>query len=315
MAQDAVRLGEPADGVAAREVGPSPSRPQSDIWRAMVWMGLSLVCFVAVTIAAREAGRTMSAIHTMFYRSLISLIILLIGLRIAGISLARLGTQQPGMQFARALAHFFGQWSWMQALLLIPLVELFALEFTAPLWVAVLAPVLLGERLTSIRMLAAVLGFAGALVVIGPTASSMNIGSLLALFCAPMFALNMIGTKFLLRQDQPLTILLFMTANHTVLCFLISGHDMPLPDAVTAVWLLVIGAASLAAHFALARGMAYADAMVVAPMDFMRLPLIALVGIALYHEPLRPIVLLGTMLVLGGNFINLWGERFWRFRR
>ena len=305
MAQDV----DSAPSVRERPAAPPLVRNEQDILKALFWMGLSLLAFVLVTISVREAGRSMSAIHVMFYRSFISLIILLVGLRIYGIPLARLGTHMPGMQLARAFAHFLGQWSWMQALLLIPMVELFALEFTAPLWVAVLAPFLLGERLTVQRIVAAVIGFIGALVVIGPAATSMSLGSVLALFCAFMFSLNIIGTKYLLRHDTALTILLFMTANHTVMCFVVGARDMPWPDAYAGLWLLILGAASLAAHFALARGMSYADAIVVAPMDFMRLPFIAVVGIALYNEPLRPIVLLGTALVIAGNVVNLWGER------
>ena len=309
MAQDAVKAASPADGAASRASAPHLVRNEPDLVKAMAWMGLSLLSFVLVTIAVREAGRSMSAIHAMFYRSLISLIILLVVLRIYQIPLARLGTHMPGMQFARGVVHFLGQWSWMHALLLIPMVELFALEFTAPLWVAVLAPVLLGERLTALRVLAAAIGFGGALVVIGPTASSMSLGTILALFCALMFALNIISTKYLLRHDTALTILLFMTANHTVMCFVVGAYNMPWPDFYAGCWLLVLGAASLLAHFALTRGMSHADAMVVAPMDFMRLPFIAVVGVMLYNEPLRPIVLLGTALVLAGNLLNLWGER------
>ena len=286
------------------------ARHGHNIWKAIGWSAMSLVCFTLVAIAGREAGKQMSSIHMVFYRSLISLILLVIGLKLAGVTFASLKTKQPGIQWARAIAHFLGQWSWMTALIMIPLVELFALEFTTPLWVAVLAPFVLGEKLTPVRIAAAVLGFIGAMIIIRPGSASLNLGSALAILCAFLFAINLIGTKYLTRSDGPLTILLFMTVNHTCLAFILGFPGLKLPgDWTTTGWLLALGTASLAAHFALARAIFYADAIVVAPMDFMRLPLIALIGVAFYNEALQPIVILGTAVVLAGNVLNLWGER------
>ncbi len=302
---------------AARHAGHA-GRPEPSILKAIAWMTVALFAFTLTAIAMREVGKTMLSIEAMFYRSLVSLILLLIGLKLWGVTLASLRTRQPVMQMARALAHFAGQWSWMTAVVLIPLVELFAIEFTVPLWVAVLAPLLLGERLTVYRLAAAALGFLGVLVIIQPGSTSMSLGTVLAIFCAMMFALNLIGTRYLTRQDSALTIILFMTVNHTVLSFLIctvpalfsaSARGLPIPDGYAAIWLFTLGAASLAAHFGLARAISYADVIVVAPMDFMRLPLIALVGMLLYAEQPGVIVLIGAAIVLFANILNLWGER------
>jgi drug/metabolite transporter (DMT)-like permease len=294
---------------AVSPTGSAPARGQQDIWKAIAWMSAALVCFVLTAVAGRAAGEYMSVMHMVFWRNLISTIILLAAFQMLGISLASLKSKQPMMQMGRAWIHFAGQWCWMQALLLIPLVELFALEFTAPLWVAVIAPLLLSEKLTAPRIVAAVLGFIGAMIIIRPDQASMSFGSILAITCALLFALNIVGTRYLTRQDGPLTIIMFMTVNHTILAFILGFSTLKLPELAAVPWIVLLGVASLLAHFGLAFALKHADAIVVAPMDFMRLPMIAAIGMLFYNEPLEMIVLLGTAIVLTGNVVNLWGER------
>ncbi len=280
---------------------------------------VALLSFTVTAVSGREAGKHMSAMHMVFFRNAISLAILLVAFRFLGISLNSLKSVQPGLQWGRALIHFCGQWSWMAALLMIPLIELMALEFTFPLIVALLAPFLLGEQLTRARVIAAVVGFIGTLtIILGPMlllrggvagGPSFNVGTLLAALCAVCFAFNLMGTRFLTRKDGPLTILMFMTVNHTILAFALGFWTMRLPALAHVPWIVLLGVSSLVAHFALARALAYADAVVVAPMDFLRIPLMAGLGVLVYHEPLHMIAIVGTALVLAGNVVNVWGER------
>ncbi len=280
---------------------------------------VALLSFTVTAVSGREAGKHMSAMHMVFFRNAISLAILLVAFRYLGVSLASLKSQQPWLQWGRALIHFCGQWSWMAALLMIPLIELMALEFTFPLIVALLAPFLLGEQLTRARIIAAVVGFIGTLtIILGPLllqrsgvagAPSFNVGTLLAALCAVCFAFNLMGTRYLTRKDGPLTILMFMTVNHTILAFVLGFSTMKMPALAHVPWIILLGVSSLVAHFALARALAYADAVVVAPMDFLRIPLMAGLGVLVYQEPLHMIAIVGTVLVLGGNVVNVWGER------
>lgn len=287
----------------------SPGRPAQDIWKALSWISLALVAFSLTAIAGRECGKHMTAMNMVFYRNAISLVLLLAWFQYAGIKLASLKSTQPGMQIGRALLHFCGQWCWMYALLLIPMIELVALEFTMPLWVAVMAPFLVGERLTAARITAAVLGFIGAMIIVRPGIATVSEGSLFAVACAIFFAFNLVGTRYLTRKDGPLTILMFMTVHHSILAAFFGWSTLQLPTMQMLPWVLMLGCASLAAHFGLAKALAYAEAIVVAPIDFLRLPLMALIGYLLYAEPLQGVVLLGTLVVIGGNIVNLWGER------
>jgi drug/metabolite transporter (DMT)-like permease len=285
------------------------ARTHSHVLQALAWMGGALASFTLVAIAAREAGRRIDTLQIIFYRSLISLGVIVVLGWLSGRGFAQWRTERLALHTLRSSIHFFSQFSWLYALMLIPLAQLFALEFTAPLWVALLAPLLLGERITVVRLLAMFLGFAGTMIVIRPGAASWSVGTMLALVAAIGFALTMITTKQLTRTESAMTILFYMSAVQSVLAAVIAYGSIAIPDAATFLWVSLVGVCGLTAHFSLVRAFALADAIIVAPMDFLRLPLIALVGVWIYAEPLDPIVLVGGGVVVLANFINLWGER------
>jgi drug/metabolite transporter (DMT)-like permease len=199
---------------------------------------------------------------------------------------------------------------------LIPLAQLFALEFTSPLWVALLAPFILGERLTLWRIIAAVIGFTGAMIVVRPSlglggpAMTIGTGEAFALVSAVGFAISMICTKKLTRQDDSFKILFYMIMVQALMALaVIAWRGLTVPPLPTILWTFAIAVAGLTAHFSLAQAFQRADAIVVAPMDFLRLPLVALVGVALYKENLDPWILAGGAVVVVANLLNMWAER------
>jgi drug/metabolite transporter (DMT)-like permease len=291
-------------------IAPTADRaPNNGVTQAILWMVVALVSFSLIAIAGREASRVIATTELMFWRGLISVVILSAIVLLTGTRWTQLRSGQPTLQFARSFLHFGAQFSWLYCLTLIPLVQLFALEFTAPLWVAVLAPLILGERLTATRLAAAVLGFIGAMIVIQPGSTSLSLGSALALASAIGFALNMIATKQLTKTDSPLTILFWMNAMQGLIGtgFMLRGFTWP--DPVTWGYVAVVAMGGLAAHYALSRAFTLADAIIVAPMDFLRLPLIAVVGAWLYGETLAAQVLIGALCIVAANALNLLGER------
>jgi drug/metabolite transporter (DMT)-like permease len=133
----------------------------------------------------------------------------------------------------------------------------------------------------------------------------------------------MITTKRLLRGDSAFTILFWMQGLQVVIGLAIiygryavgSGEGLVIPDPVTFAWLAGVGVFGLTAHYALAKAFTHADAIIVAPMDFLRLPLIAMVGLFIYTEPLDPWVLVGGIIVVSSNLLNILGERRMRSGR
>jgi drug/metabolite transporter (DMT)-like permease len=148
------------------------------------------------------------------------------------------------------------------------------------------------------------------LVVTRPGAESLNMGVFTAALSAVGFALSIVFTKRLTRSETITCILFYLTIMQAVFGIICAGWDgdIALPDATTLPWLLLIGCAGLLAHFCLTTALSIAPATVVVPIDFARLPLIAVIGMAFYNEPLDIFVFLGAALIFAGNYYNLLTE-------
>lgn len=266
----------------------------------------AIVAFSSMAVAGRAASLELDTFEIMFYRSAVGFCIV-VAIALGTGRLREIRAERMDLHLARNVFHFAGQNLWFYGLTLIPLAQLFALEFTSPLWVMVLAALFLGERLTGAKALAAALAFAGVLLVVRPGTAAVNPGHAAAALAAICFAATAIFTKRL-TQHAPITSILFwLTLIQAGLGAVAMGWDgditLPSPDTLPAV--LVIAVAGLVAHFCLTTALSLAPASVVFPMDFARLPVIVIVGAVLYAEPLEGIVLLGASLILLGNWINI----------
>lgn len=278
----------------------------AQIGKAALWMVGAIVSFSSMAIAGREAGLTLDTFEIMTYRSLVGLVIVAAILTLSQ-SWHKVRRDRLGLHLIRNAAHFTGQNLWFFAVTLIPLAQVFALEFTSPLWVLILSPLLLGERMTRPKVLAATLGFIGILIVARPSPETLNAGIVTAAGSAIFFALTIIFTKRLTRHEGIASILLWLTLMQLVMGVAMAGWDgdIALPDAATSPWLLVIGCAGLAAHFCMTNALSVAPATVVVPVDFARLPTIAILGMILYGEVLDLWILLGACVIFAANYINI----------
>lgn len=276
---------------------------------AALWMIGSILSFTAMAVSGRAIAGQHDTFEIMLWRSVVGLI-LVIGVsgmagRLREVQVARLG--QHGL---RNFVHFSGQNLWFWALTQIPLAQLFALEFTSPIWVLLLSPLVLGERLTPLRITAAAMGFAGAMIVARPDFSDPNPAILAAAASAICFAGSVMMTKKLTRGESLVSILFWLTLMQTGLGLLAAGHDgaIALPTATSLPWLGVIGAGGLVAHLCLTKALSLASANVVVPIDFARLPLIAVVGMLFYGEGFDLWVLVGGGVIFLGNWLNIRSE-------
>jgi drug/metabolite transporter (DMT)-like permease len=283
--------------------------PQSNVFGAALWMLGAVFSFSTMAVAGRAVFEELDVYQLMFYRSAIGLTLVLIYAACTRGGFGKFRTQRIKLHMVRNMSHLVGQFGWFFALGLIPLAQLFALEFTTPLWVAALAPLLLGERLTKMRLAAVSLGFIGVLVVLRPGLEDVSLGSIVMLIGAVGFAGAMMGTKRLSTTEQPVTVLFYMALIQTPVGLLLAINELHWPTLVTGLWLILVAVLGFTAHFCIVRAVSLADAIVVAPLDFIRLPLIAVVGVVLYSEPLELWVFVGGALVLLGNYGNLVAER------
>ncbi|NYS24904.1 DMT family transporter [Rhodobacteraceae bacterium 2376] len=279
--------------------------------KAALWMMGAIASFTLMAVAGRAIQVELSSFELMFWRSLVGfaiVLVLVMGLSRAG--LRQLVPSAPGLHLARNVFHFAGQNLWFFGITVIPLAQLVALEFTSPIWVALLAPLLLGEALTRRKLAVAVLGFGGVLLVAQPGVQPLNAGHLAGMLAALCFALNVIFTKRIMRYDSVWCVLFWMTLSQTLFGLVLSFiGGFTWPSVALIPWLLVVGVTGLTAHFSLTSALGLAPASTVAPMEFARLPVIALVGVWLYAEGLDPLVFLGAAIIFSANWWNMRAGR------
>lgn len=278
--------------------------------RAAAWMLGAIFCFTAMAVAGRTLGSSHDTFEIMAYRSLLGIVIVL-GFGMALGTLGQVTRRNIGLHTLRNLAHFAGQNLWFYAITLIPLAQVFALEFTSPIWVALLAPLVLREKLTRLRAITALIGFLGVLFVAQPfSGMALNTGVLAAAGAALGFAGSAIFTRALTRTETITCILFYLTVMQAVFGLICAGYDgdIALPTADTAPLLALVGCAGLMAHFCMTKALAMAPASVVMPVDFARLPIIAVVGFVLYGEGLTWGIAIGGTIILVANWINIQAE-------
>lgn len=276
---------------------------------AALWMSGSIASFSAMAVAGREVASTLDTFEIMMYRSAVGVLIVCALAALTG-AWRQITTAALGTHVLRNIAHFTGQNLWFYAVTVIPLAQVFALEFTSPIWVIVLSPLILGERLTPVRALAALMGFAGILIVARPDMGSINAGVITAASAAIFFALTIMFTKRLTRTQSITQILFWLTAMQLVMGVAMAGYDgdIALPDAAALPWVMLIGLAGLLAHYCLTNALSIAPATVVVPIDFIRLPTIAVIGMLVYGEAVDIWVFVGALVIFGGNYMNIWVE-------
>lgn len=270
-------------------------------------MAGTLFSFAAMAVGGRELSRELSIFQILFFRSLTGLVIVM-----ACIIKTRKGNLRSPLiplHLIRNIAHFGGQFGWFFGIAAIPLAEVFAIEFTVPVWTALLAAFLLRERFAWPRITAICLGLIGMLIILRPGAAIVHPAAIAVLLGAVCYALSHTLTRKLAQTDTPLTILFYMTLFQLPMGALPAAAGWVVPSPVLWPWILVVGVSALSGHFCMAKALGLADATVVVPMDFLRLPLIALVGYLFYNETLDIFVFTGAAFMLAGNLVSIRAEK------
>lgn len=283
---------------------------QSRPLTALAFMLGATASFTAMAVAGRELSGHLDTFEIMTYRSAIGLCIVL-ALAVSMGKLHEIRARRMRLHFIRNLCHFTGQNLWFYAVALIPFSQLFAFEFSVPLWVAIAAPFLLNEKLTRVRIAAAGLGFFGILLVARPDTVAISPGLIAAFLCAIAFAGATIGTKILTRTENTFSIMFWLTSLQLLfgLVGTLWDADITPPNEQTAPWVILVGLCGLTAHFCITKAMSYAPATVVMPLDFARLPVITVIGMVYYDEPIMWLVGIGGLIIFAANYMNIRAEQ------
>ena len=278
--------------------------------KATAWMVGAMLSFSLMAVSGRELATSLNTFEIMLYRSIIGfLIVLVIGYFAK--TLREIKGNRLGLHLFRNLAHFSGQNLWFLAVASIPFSQLFALEFSTPVWVALLAPLFLGETLTKQRGLAVILGFAGVLIVARPDFNQFDFAIIAAVACAICFAGSMMATKKL-TSDQSITCILFWLTLMQLAMGLVATVVMgttTFPEGINIAWIVIVGIGGLTAHFCITNALALAPAIIVIPLDFMRLPLISVIGFLAYGEAFELPILVGAGVIFIAILLNLKAEK------
>jgi drug/metabolite transporter (DMT)-like permease len=275
----------------------------------VAWMMGALLSFCVMAVAIRKLWGPLSIMEILALRASLGLAIIGVVAALRPDERRSITMRRLPLHVLRNGIHFGSQYLWALGLVLLPLATVFALEFTMPAWTILLAPFFLGERMTRSRVGAVILGLVGVLVILRPGVDSFQPAALIVLTAALGYGAQNIATKKLTSTESTFAIVFWMNVIQLVLALAFAGPffvgklTLDLAPAVAG-----IGAAGLFAHFCLSNAFRAGDASVVVPLDFLRIPLIAVIGWWLYAEPLDVFVFAGAGLIISGILWNLRSE-------
>jgi drug/metabolite transporter (DMT)-like permease len=304
-----------ADGgiVAAPEALPAvvpdgETRPAQLGW-LLFWMSGTLTAFIIAALSVRALSHSLNAFETMTIRSAGGLVILL-AMGLASPALLRsIKWRHMRLQLCRNVAHFGSQICWTVGIAVLPFATVFALEFIIPAWVTLLAVLFLGERMTATRASALAICFVGVVIILRPGHEAFQPAALLLVLGALLFAIAAVITKKLIVTESTFSIMFWMNLMQLPMNFAGSDPSSFLRlDAAMALPLLGVAVAGLTIHYCLTNAFRHGDAMIVIPMDFLRVPLVAMIGWMFYGEHLDVFVFAGAGLIIAGVLWNVRGE-------
>ena len=275
--------------------------------RGVLWMLGAVLSFAGMAIAVRELQRHMGSFEIVFLRSVGMLVITLAMLPRHGIAAIR--TRRFAEHFWRNTIHFLGQVLWVYSIGALALATVFAIEFTMPVWTAILAWLFLRERFTGPRLVMLGLGLAGVLIILRPGSGQFHPAALAMILGSLCYASSFIFTKRLSSTDTALAVLFWMSVVQLPISLALAVPHWVTPVMPDAPWIVAIGAGAFTAHYCMTQAMKLVDAMVAVPIDFIRLPLIAVVGALAYNETFDPMVIVGAAVIFSGTYYSLSREK------
>jgi drug/metabolite transporter (DMT)-like permease len=275
--------------------------------RGGAWMAVAMGCFASMDGLLRHVTVELHPFQTVFLRSASGLVILLPFIVRAGFSVFR--TTRLRLHLARGVSGVVGFTSWVFAISLIPLAEATALSFTMPLFATLFSAVFLRESVSRRRWFAVAAGFLGVLIVLRPGMAAIHPGALVALWTAVVMATTAMLTKRLSATESPLTVVAYVTVFISIATFLLSLPVWRWPSTEALAFGFATGALGSLAQICMVRAYASADASLIAPFDFLRLPFATVIGVVVFTQVPDAWTFLGAAVIVGANAVSLRRHR------
>jgi drug/metabolite transporter (DMT)-like permease len=247
----------------------------------------------------RHASGELHPLEIVFFRSLFGFAAMVPWLSRQGLGALR--TRRPALIGLRTLLGFISMATWFSALAVVPLGNAVALGFTAPLFAAVAAVVVLREKIRARRIIALLVGFAGMLIILRPGAQSVGVGQVMVVVSALSMALSVITMKVLTRTEQVGSLVVYQTMLTTPIALVPALFVWTWPSAEMWFWVILIGVVASTAHMAFTRAFSLADTMYLMPFDYLRLPQVAFLGWMLFGEPTDLYTWIGAAVIAASS--------------
>jgi drug/metabolite transporter (DMT)-like permease len=269
------------NGATLVDIAKSPGTRAGFILGA-IYMSLAALCFTVMNVLIREAATELHPLQIAFLRNIFALTAMLPWLWHVGFEGLR--TRRLGMQLLRGSISFVAMALWFTSVTLLPLAEAVALNFTLPLFVTAGAALILSERVGIRRWIATAVGFLGTLVILRPGFEVVTLVSVLPIFAALAMAATSLIVKSLSGTENPNAIVFYMNALLTPISFVPALFVWTWPSGY--VWGLtaILGLLAMIAHMFFTRAYRHAEASAIMPLEYLRLPLIAIIAYILYME-------------------------------
>lgn len=254
----------------------------SPISKAIAWILLSSALFVAVTGVVRHLGSDMNAFQAAFIRYFIgSLFFVPVYVR-----LVRAGRYpaKVNLHVLRGVVHGIGVMLWFYAMARIPIADVTAIGFTAPIFTTLGAALFLGERLQRRRITAVLIGFLGTVMILRPGFETIALGAWAMLAAAPLFAVSMVVAKKLTHTESSADVVAWLSLFVTIVLAPVAFATWETPTVQEVMWLTITAVFATAGHYALTRAFAYAELTLLQPFSFVQLIWALLLGFYAFNE-------------------------------
>lgn len=278
----------------------------SSTTRGLAWVLLGGLLFVLFIVSVRFVGSDLPAVQAAFIRYGFSVVLVLPVILRSGPAVLR--TRRLGRHGLRGLVHGCGVLLWFYAITRLPVAEATALSYTSPIFVALGAFLLLGERASLVRIVSTLIGLAGILVILRPGVIPIGAGAIAILCSAPLFAASKLLVKSLLVEDDSATTVIYLSLFATLTMLVPAIYVWQPPELAELALLMLAAAFATLSHYTLARGLKLVDVTVAQPVEFLMLVWSTLFGIVLFGESPSIWVWVGAAVIVFSVWLASAGE-------
>lgn len=267
-------------------------------------MLVAMSSFASMSIILRHVTGELHPFEVAFFRSFIGLLILIPWIVRAG-GLRMLRTRNLGLFTLRGIFNVTSMFAWFTAVTMMPLAELTALGFTAPLWATLFAALVLYEVVRARRWSATAIGFVGALIILRPGFVEMNMGALLVLLSSATWAMTTIVIRMLTRTEDSSTIVIWQALMMALVSLVPALFVWQWPTWEALLWLCALSGLATFGHMCHVRACSMQEIAALQPIEFVKLPVIALLAFVVYEEVPSIWVWVGAVIIFtAGTYIS-----------